>query len=117
MDRFGFCEARTDTRASDEAQYSVARTGLSLLYTISKLDNLDVKRSRKTVHDWAQKADLQQVRGCEFSDEQNSPSVAVFSTNAALTEIFLKELRQRHDVETVVFLVDDAKHLQTALQQ
>lgn len=28
----------------------------------------------------------------------------------ALTEIFLKELRQKHDVETAVFLVDGAKH-------
>lgn len=33
------------------------------------------------------------------------------TTITALTEIFLKELRQKHDVETAVSLVDIAKHL------
>lgn len=39
------------------------------------------------------------------------------TTTTALTEIFLRELRQKHDVETAVFLVDGAQHLQTALQR
>ena len=39
------------------------------------------------------------------------------TTTTALTDIFLKELRQKHDVETSVFLVKGAKHLQTALQR
>ncbi len=43
--------------------------------------------------------------------------VRLFSTTTtALTEIFLRELRQKHDVETAVFLVDGPQHLQTALQ-
>ena len=33
--------------------------GLSLSNTISVLDKLGVQRSRKAVHDWVQKADLQ----------------------------------------------------------
>jgi putative transposase len=33
--------------------------GLSLSNTISILDNLGVQRSRKAVHDWVRKADLQ----------------------------------------------------------
>jgi putative transposase len=37
------------------------------------------------------------------------------TTTTALTEIFLRELRQKHDVESAVFLVDSAQHLQTAL--
>jgi putative transposase len=37
--------------------------GLSLSNTISILDNLGVQRSRKAVHDWVQKADLQPVSG------------------------------------------------------
>ena len=42
--------------------------------------------------------------------------VRLFSTTTtALTESFLRELRQKHDVETAVFLVDGAKHLQTAV--
>jgi len=36
---------------------------LSLSNTISILDNLGVQRSRKAVHDWVQKADLQPVSG------------------------------------------------------
>ena len=34
---------------------------LSILNTISVLDNLGVARFRKAVHDWVQKADLQPV--------------------------------------------------------
>jgi putative transposase len=33
--------------------------GLSLSNTVSVLDELGVKRSRKAVHDWIQKAELQ----------------------------------------------------------
>jgi putative transposase len=36
--------------------------------------------------------------------------------SAALIEIVLKELWQKHDIEIVVFLVGSAKHLQTSLQ-
>ena len=34
-------------------------TGLSLSNTIRELENFGVERSRKAVHDWVQKADLQ----------------------------------------------------------
>jgi len=116
--------------------------GLSLSNTISVLDNLGVQRSRKAVHDWVQKADLQPVSGkspnqiavdetvIRIKDQQfwlyaaANPQtneilhLRLFSTTTtALTEIFLKELRQKHDVETAVFLVDGAKHLQAALQR
>ena len=37
------------------------------------------------------------------------------TTTTAVTEIFLRELRQKYDVESAVFLVDGAQHLQTAL--
>ena len=37
------------------------------------------------------------------------------TTTTTLTEIFLRELRQKHDIETVIFLVDGAQQLQTAL--
>jgi putative transposase len=116
--------------------------GLSLSNTISVLDSLGVQRSRKAVHDWVQKADLQPVRGknpnqvavdetvIRINDQQfwlyaaanpqtnNILHLRLFSTTTtALTEIFLKELRQKHDVETAVFLVDGAKHLRAALQR
>ena len=116
--------------------------GLSLSNTISVLDKLGVQRSRKAVHDWVQKADLQPVSGqspnqvavdetvIRINDQQfwlyaaANPQtnkilhLRLFSTTTtALTEIFLKELRQKHDVETAVFLVDGAKHLRAALQR
>ena len=31
--------------------------------------------------------------------------------------MFLRELRQKHDIETAVFLVDGTQYLQTALQR
>jgi len=116
--------------------------GLSLSNTISILDKLGVQRSRKAIHDWVQKADLQPVSGkspnqiavdetvIRINDQQfwlyaaANPQtnkilhLRLFSTTTtALTEIFLKELRQKHDVETAVFLVDGAKHLRAALQR
>ncbi len=116
--------------------------GLSLSNTISVLDKLGVQRSRKAIHDWVQKADLQPVSGkspnqipvnetvIRINDQQfwlyaaANPQtnkilhLRLFSTTTtALTEIFLKELRQKHDVETAVFLVDGAKHLRAPLQR
>ena len=116
--------------------------GLSLSNTVELLECLGVQRSRKAIHDWVQKADLQPESGkspnqvaldetvIRINDQQYwlyaaaDPEtnellhVRLFSTTTtALTEIFLRELRQKHDVETTVFLVDGAQHLQTALQR
>jgi putative transposase len=33
------------------------------------------------------------------------------TTTTALTEIFLRELHQKHDIESTLFLVDGAQHL------
>jgi putative transposase len=116
--------------------------GLSLSNNVELLDCLGVQRSRKAVHDWVQKADLQAESGrspnqialdetvVRINDEQfwlyaaADPEtnellhIRLFSTTTtALTEVFLHELRQKHDVETGEFLVDDAIHLRTALQR
>ena len=116
--------------------------GLSLSNTVELLDALGVQRSQKAIHDWVQKADLQPKSGkspnqialdetvIRINDQQfwlyaaadpqsnDLLHVRLFSTTTTtLTEIFLRELRQKHDVETAVFLVDGAKHLQTALQR
>jgi putative transposase len=110
--------------------------------TVDLLESLGVQRSRKAIHDWVQKADLKPDSGrspnqvaldetvIRINDQQywlyaaadpktnDLLHVRLFSTTTtALTEIFLRELRQKHDVETAVFLVDDAHHLQTALHQ
>ena len=116
--------------------------GLSLSNTISILERVGVQRSRKAVHDWVQKADLQPTSGkapnqvavdetvIRINDQQYWLYAAadpqtnellylrLFSTTTtALTEIFLRELRQKHDVENAVFLVDGANHLQAALHR
>jgi putative transposase len=116
--------------------------GLSLSNTADLLDCLGVQRSRKAIHDWVQKADLQPESGksptqialdetvIRITDQQfwlyaaaDSQSnellhVRLFATTTtALTEIFLRELRQKHDIESAVFLVDGATHLQTALHR
>ena len=103
---------------------------------------MGVKRSRKAVHDWVQKADLQPTSGktpnqvavdetvIRINNQQfwlyaaANPQtnellhLRLFSTTTtALTEIFLNELREKHNIESAVFLVDGAKHLQTGLQR
>ncbi|MCJ0620388.1 IS6 family transposase [Haloarcula hispanica] len=116
--------------------------GLSLSNTVELLDCLGVQRSRKAIHDWVQKADLQPESGkspkqialdetvIRINDQQfwlyaaADPEtnellhVRLFATTTtALTEMFLRELRQKHDVESSIFLVDGAQHLQTALSR
>ncbi|WP_423998662.1 IS6 family transposase [Haloarcula salina] len=116
--------------------------GLSLSNTVELLEDLGVNRSRKAIHDWVQKADLQPKSGkspnqialdetvIRINDQQfwlyaaADPEtnellhVRLFATTTiTLTEIFLRELRQKHDIETAIFLVDGAQHLQTALQR
>ena len=107
--------------------------GLSLSNTVELLEALGVQRSRKAIHDWVQKADLQPESGkspnqialdetvIRINDQQfwlyaaADPEtnellhVRLFATTTTtLTEIFLCELRHKHDVETAVFLVDGA---------
>ena len=116
--------------------------GLSLSNTILILERLGVERSQTAVHNWVQKADLQPEGGASpnhialdetvirINDQQYWLYAAIdpetntflhirlFSTyTTGLTEIFLSELREKHDVETAVFLVDDANWLQTALDR
>ena len=116
--------------------------GLSLSNTVRELERFGVQRSRKAVHDWVQKANLQPVDGASpnhvaldetvirVNDEQywlyaavdpdtkNFLHIRLFQTyKTALTEIFLRELREKHDVSDAVFLVDGARHLQTALRR
>jgi transposase-like protein len=116
--------------------------GLPLLNTVRDSEKFGVQRSRKAVHDWVQKANLQPVDGASpnhvvidetvirVNDEQYRLYAAVdpdtnkilhiqlFPTyTTALTEIFLRELLEKHDASDAVFLVDGAKHLQTALRR
>jgi len=116
--------------------------GLSLSNTVSELEKFGVDRSRKAVHDWVQKADLQPTSDTapnqiavdetviQINDQQYwlyaaaNPTtnellhVRLFSTTTtALTQIFLRELQEKHHVDDAVFLVDDAPHLKAALHR
>jgi transposase-like protein len=116
--------------------------GLSLSNTTSVLESLGVERSRKAVHDWVHKADLQpdegkspdhvaidetviQINNKKFwlyaaVDTQNNQMLHVgffHSTTTIATEMFLRELAENHDVDNSLFLVDGAQHLQTALRR
>ncbi|WP_211312042.1 IS6 family transposase [Halarchaeum salinum] len=117
-------------------------SGLSLSNTVSELEKFGVERSRKAVHDWVQKADLQptsdaspdhvaldetviRINGQQFwlyaavNPETNEfLHLRLFTTTTtALTQQFLRELREKHDVEDTVFLVDHAQHLAAGLQR
>jgi len=116
--------------------------GLSLSNTISELEKFGVERSRKAVHDWVQKADLQpandatpdqialdetviRINGQQFwlyaaVDPKSNKFLHLrlfTTTTTALTQRFLHELREKHDGENAVFLVDHAQHLATALRR
>jgi putative transposase len=114
---------------------------LSLSNTVSVLDELGVKRSRKAVHDWVQKADLQPSSGkapnqvavdetvIRINDQQywlyaaadsaqtNFSIFGCFPPQQPLSPKFFSELRQKHDVDDAVFLVDGTTHHQAALHR
>ncbi len=117
-------------------------SGLSLSNTVRELENFGVKRSRKAVHDWVQKTDLQpaddasldhialdetviRINGQQFwlyaavdPGTNEFLHVRLFTTTTtAVTQTFLRELQQKHDIEDAVFLVDYAQHLATALRR
>lgn len=116
--------------------------GLSLSNTVRELEKVGVERSRKAVHDWVQKADLQpasnanpdhvaldetviRINGQQFwlyaavdPATNGFLHVRLFTTTTtALTQRFLREFREKHDIGDAVFFVDRAYHLAAALQQ
>ncbi|SMP12551.1 putative transposase [Halobellus salinus] len=136
----GFVERQRTPERAMKLGIQLQLAGLSLSNTVSVLEELGVERSRKAIHDWIQKANLQpterrnpnhvavdetviRINDQQFwlyapadPDTNDLLHLRLFATTTtALTEIFLRELRQKHDVESAVFLVDGAQHLQTAL--
>ena len=116
--------------------------GLSLSNTIRELEKFGVKRSRKAVHDWVQKADLQpaddaspdhvaldetviRINGQQFwlyaavdPDTNKFLHVRLFTTTTtALIQQFLRELCAKHNVSDAMFLDNYAQHLVTALRR
>ncbi|SEP31087.1 Transposase (or an inactivated derivative), partial [Halorientalis persicus] len=116
--------------------------GLSLSNTVSVLDIFGAERARSTVHNWVHKADLQPETGCSpdhvavdetvirLNNEQYWLYAAVDpDTNELLhtkleptrtnviARAFFAELREKHDVDDAVFLIDGAAPLKDACQR
>jgi transposase-like protein len=114
-------------------------TGLSLSNTVSILEIFGVERARSTVHNWVHKAELQPESGrspdhvavdetvIQLNDEQYWLYAAVDpetndllhtqlepTTNTGLAQRFLAQLREKHNVDDAVFLVDGSASLEAA---
>ncbi|EMA41764.1 transposase [Halobiforma nitratireducens JCM 10879] len=138
----GFVERERTPRRLMELGIRLHLAGLSLSNTISELEKFGVERSLKAVHDWVQKADLQpasdaspdhvavdetviRINGQQFwlyaavdPETNDFLHMQLFTTTTtALTQRFLRELREKHDIADAVFLVDQAHHLAAALQR
>jgi transposase-like protein len=137
-----FVERERTPEAIIEVGIQLHLAGLSLSNTKQHLDRLGVERSRTAIHDWVQKADLQPDSDAEpnqiavdetviqLNDERHWLYAAVdpetnqflhvrlFQTRTTqLTVLFLRELRDKQQVEHVTFLVDNAHHLTAALDR
>ena len=135
-----FVERERTPQPAIEVGIRLHLAGLSLSNTKRELEKLGVERSRTAIHNWVQKANLQptsdtvpnqvavdetviRVNGerCWLYAAVNPATneflhVRLFQTlTTQLTLLFLRELREKQQVEQATFLVDGAQHLQTAL--
>src|SRR6056297_42353 len=134
-----FVEREATPRLLMKLSIQLHLAGLSLSNTVSFLEVFGVERVRSTVHNWVHKADLQPRDGqqpdhvavdetvIQLNDERYWLYAAVdpetnellhtklepVRTNA-LAHAFYAELREKHDVDDAVFLVDGAAPLKDA---
>ena len=138
----GFVEREATPRLLMKLSIQLYLAGLSLSNTVSILEIFGVKRARSTVHNWVHKADLQPEEGrspdhvavdetvIRLNDGQYWLYAAVDpETNEllhtkleptrtnAIAYSFFGELREKHDVDDAVFLVDGAKPLNDACRR
>ena len=138
----GFVEREATPRLLMKLSIQLHLAGLSLSNTVSILEIFGVKRARSTVHNWVHKADLQPEEGrspdhvavdetvIRLNDEQYWLYAAVDpETNKLLhakleptrTNViaysFFRELREKHDVDDAVFLIDGATPLNDACRR
>ncbi|MFQ3319610.1 MAG: putative transposase [Natronomonas sp.] len=135
----GFVEREATPKLLMKLGIQLHLAGLSLSNTVSILEIFGVERARSTVHNWVHKADLQPESDqnpdhvavdetvIQLNDERYWLYAAVDSeTNEllhtklestrtnVLAHAFIAELREKHDVENAVFLVDGAAPLKDA---
>jgi transposase-like protein len=135
----GFVEREETLQPLMELSIQLHLAGLSLSNTVSILELFGAERGKSTVHNWVHKADLQPADGkspdhvavdetvIQLKDERYWLYAAVDpETNKllhtkleptrtnVLAHAFFTELREKHDVEDAVFLVDGATPLKDA---
>jgi len=134
-----FVEREATPRLLMKLSIQLHLAGLSLSNTVSFLEVFGVDRARSTVHNWVHKADLQPKSGrspnqvavdetviriddehywlyAAVDPESNELLYTKLETTRtnALAERFFAQLREKHDVDDAVFLVDDATPLKEA---
>jgi len=131
-----FVEREATPRFLMKLSIQLHLAGLSLSNTVSILEICGVERARFTVHNWVHKADLQPEDGqspdhvvvdetvIRPNDEQYWLYAAVDSktnellhtqlepaTNKMIAHAFVAELREKHNVDDAVFLIDGSQSL------
>ena len=134
-----FIEREATPRLLMKLSIQLHLAGLSLSNTVSILELFGVSRARSTVHNWVHKADLQPEAGqnpdhvavdetvIQLNDEQYWLYAAVDPDSNELLHTkleptrtnviahgFFAELREKHDVDDAVFLIDGATPLNEA---
>ena len=137
-----FVEREATPRLLMKLSIQLHLSGLSLSNTVSFLEVFGVDRVRSTVHNWVHKADLQPEAGrspnhvavdetvIQLDDQQYWLYAAVDpetnnllhtklepTRNNALTDRFFSEIRDKHDVDEAIFLVDGAVPLHRACEK
>ena len=137
-----FVEREATQRLLMKLSIQLHLAGLSLSNTVSFLEVFGVERVRSTVHNWVHKADLQPESGrspnhvavdetvIRLNDEQYWLYAAVDpetndllhtqlepTRNNAIADQFFADLREKHDVDDAIILVDGAAPLQRACRR
>ena len=135
----GFVEREATPKLLMKLGIQLHLTGLSLSNTVSILEMFGVSRARSTVHNWIHKAELRPEAGrspdhvtvnetvIRLNDEQYWLYAAVDpdtnellhkalepTTNKGIAHAFFAELREKHDVDDAVFLIDGSHSLKDA---
>jgi putative transposase len=138
----GFVEREATPRLLMKLGIPLHLADLSLSNTVSILEIFGVERARSTVHNWVHKADLQPDAGrtpdhvavdetvIRLNDEQYWLYAAVDpetnellhitlepTTNKIIAHAFVAELREKHDVDDAVFLIDGSHSLKDACRR
>ena len=138
----GFVEREATPQLLMKLGIQLHLAGLSLSNTVSILEIFGVSRARSTAYNWVHKAELQPETGrsldhvavdetmIQLNDEQYWLYAAVdpetsellhtaleTTTNKGIAHRFFAELREKHDVDDAVFVIDGSHSLKDACRR